>query len=70
MNQRESRKQAILRLVMTLRKAQDEDIEIDDEKLINLLGAEHGVASRTAREYLANARTLMGTDDDVQTSKG
>lgn len=50
------RKETIARLVNSYIRAHDEGKEVDEEKLIALLGADVGVSRRTAKEYIASAK--------------
>lgn len=49
----------ISKLVATYLKCHREGLEVDQDKLIALMGAEHGVARRTALEYIASAKAAF-----------
>jgi len=51
---RERRIEIIKKLKATIRKARENSVKIDKEKLINEMGCD-GVQRRTALEYLKNA---------------
>ena len=51
-------------LINTFKEVKEKGVEIDEVKLIGLMGAEQGVAERTAKEYIrcAKAKFENGTD--------
>lgn len=57
------RKLAVEMLVRTLEKVKEKGLVLDEEKLINLMGAKEGISRRTAKEYINNAKALLDEDD-------
>ena len=64
MSHQEKRKILLRKLIKTLEELKKDNMELDEEKLINLLGFEEGISRRTAKEYLTNAKGIIenGTD--------
>ena len=42
-----------------MKKIKEDNLELDEEKLINLMGAEQGITRRTAIEYINNAKAII-----------
>lgn len=55
------RKNIIDTLVNTLKKVKEEEIEIDDTKLLTIICTDWNCGWRTAKEYLRCARMKSGT---------
>lgn len=63
MSHAERRILLIGKIAETYRKAIAKDKEIDEDLLIATLGAEEGIARRTAREYIVSAKLIAGVKE-------
>lgn len=55
----------IAKIQGTYAKCYNEGVDLDEEKLIGLLGSDEGVSRRTAKEYILCAKTRFQENLDI-----
>lgn len=64
----EQRREIISKIIATLEKCKEEDLELDELSLISEIMLEHGATRKTAKTYIEEARFLSknGTQTKIQ----